>query len=145
MTLSTCLLLFLCGAGLAFVGWAIVRGGTMKPTPAVPEPVLPKAKRKYYRGPCAACGEIVPLRQDGEAHARFHRCQPIDGASWPKPTVTRVTPEEAAKWQRQNSSEAIDPVGATVMLPDGTKLTIGPQETASTWPPAKAEEGKAQS
>jgi hypothetical protein len=84
--LSVCLFLFGCGL-VAFAGWAIIRGGAMRPSPAPPVPA--KVKRVYIRGLCPYCGEIdVVLRQDGEPSRRHHPCRLASGITLARDEVS---------------------------------------------------------
>ena len=85
MSFYTLSLLLTFGAAVAFLGWLIVRGGTLKEAPAPPEP----AKAKRTRGPlmdgcCPECGMPgVYLTKAGKANARYHLCGIAAGDSWP--------------------------------------------------------------
>jgi hypothetical protein len=80
------LLMFFISAALLLAAWGRFLGRRPREADRR-QPTKPK--RVYASGPCAFCGEIVPLRQDGEPHARFHNC--IQGGS-----VTRLTAERVS-------------------------------------------------
>lgn len=79
MSLYTLSLLLTFGAAVAFLGWLIVRGGTLKEAPAPPEPAKVRKPRGHLRqGFCPTCGVPgVYLRDDGMVNRRYgHVCDP---------------------------------------------------------------------
>ena len=61
----------------------------LRPTPPpAPDPPV----RRFARGPCPACGEIVPLRADGAPHARYHQCDALTRAIVEAAGIVLATP-----------------------------------------------------
>jgi hypothetical protein len=75
MTWLTIVLFLLGCAVLAFVVWAVVRGGTLMPGPALPASMPRRKRGPLTEAFCPVCGQAgVYMTKRGLPNRRFHSC-----------------------------------------------------------------------
>jgi len=140
MSIITVSLFALGCAVLAFVGWAIVHGGAMTPSPAPPAPMPRRKRGPLTEAFCPVCGQAgVYLTRAGQPNRRYHPARDCAGRLIQTGSVTAATPEQVARWARQFDSSAVATRPPTFVQTDEPQ----PPQTVTTWPPGLAGAGLA--